>query len=95
VRTATLPQAAASAATLPTINMHEAKTQLSRLVAAAAAGQPFIIARAGRPLVKVVAIDADVPAPSKIGFLKGVFTVPDDIKGPFKDDIDEMFGLKD
>ena len=40
-----------------TVNMHEAKTQLSRLVADAAAGEPFIIARAGKPLVKVVAVD--------------------------------------
>ena len=41
-----------------TVNMHEAKTHLSRLVAAAANGEPFIIARAGKPVVKVVALDA-------------------------------------
>jgi len=41
-----------------TVNMHEAKTQLSRLVAKAAAGEPFVIAKAGKPLVKVVALDA-------------------------------------
>src|SRR5579885_2137248 len=37
-----------------TVNIHEAKTQLSRLVDRAARGEPFIIAKAGRPLVKVV-----------------------------------------
>ena len=41
-----------------TVNMHEAKTHLSRLVEAAANGEPFIIARAGKPVVKVVAVDA-------------------------------------
>ena len=39
-----------------TVNMHEAKTHLSRLVEAAAKGEPFIIARAGKPVVKVVAV---------------------------------------
>ena len=41
-----------------TVNMHEAKTHLSRLVRAAADGEPFIIARAGKPVVKVVALNA-------------------------------------
>jgi prevent-host-death family protein len=39
-----------------TINIHEAKTHLSRLVDAAARGEPFIIAKAGKPLVTVVAL---------------------------------------
>ena len=43
------------------VNMHEAKTHLSRLVQAAAQGEPFIIARAGTPMVKVVAVDAPEP----------------------------------
>ena len=43
-----------------TINIHEAKTQLSRLVDQAAKGKPFIIAKAGKPMVKVVALDAPV-----------------------------------
>ena len=41
-----------------TVNMHEAKTNLSRLVEAAANGEPFIIARAGTPIVKVIAVEA-------------------------------------
>jgi prevent-host-death family protein len=64
---------------IPTINIREAKTQLSRLVDQAAQGKSFIIARRGKPLVKVTAIDA--PGPSKIrriGFLKGLISLPDD-----------------
>jgi prevent-host-death family protein len=75
-----------------TVNMHEAKTHLSRLVDLAAKGEPFIIARAGKPLVKVVAIEeAPKPAPQRIGFLAGKVIVPDDIKAFARDEIEEMF----
>ena len=59
-----------------TVNMHDAKTHLSRLVEAAAAGEPFIIARAGRPLVKVVPLEAGEGTGRRTGFLSG--NVPDD-----------------
>ena len=75
-----------------TVNMHEAKTHLSRLVDAAAKGEPFIIARAGKPLVKVVAlVEPAQRTPRRLGGLAGQFKVPDDIKTPFKDDIEEIF----
>jgi prevent-host-death family protein len=62
-----------------TVNIHEAKTHLSRLVDRAADGEGFIIAKAGRPLVKVVPLAAgDVPATRRLGFLRGEITVPDD-----------------
>lgn len=75
------------------VNIHEAKTNLSKLVAAAAAGEPFVIARAGKPLVKVVPLDGeDAPKPKRrIGFLEGQFQVPDDFDTMFQDEIDEMF----
>lgn len=74
------------------VNIHEAKTHLSRLVEAAAAGTPFIIAKAGRPLVKVVALDAAEPAATgRIGFMAGEFTVPDDFDTMFAAEIVEMF----
>ena len=75
------------------VNIHEAKTNLSKLVAAAAAGEPFVIARAGKPLVKVVPLDGeDAPKPKRrIGFLEGKYQVPDDIKAFGRDEIDEMF----
>jgi prevent-host-death family protein len=76
------------------VNIHEAKTNLSRLVDAAAKGESFIIAKAGKPLVKVVPVDA--PAVKKrLGFLEGQFTVPDDFDTMFQDEIEEMFGVKE
>ena len=61
---------------MKTMNMHEAKTNLSRLDAAAVSGEGFIIARAGKPLVKIEAI---VPEGSRrLGFLAGQVVVPDD-----------------
>jgi len=75
-----------------TVNMHEAKTQLSRLVAKAAAGEPFVIAKAGKPLVKVVALDAPETKPMKrVGFLAGQIKVPDDFDRMFEDKIAQMF----
>ena len=62
-----------------TINMHDAKTQLSRLVDQAAKGAPFVIARAGKPLVKVVALGPDdAIGQRRLGFLTGEIAVPDD-----------------
>lgn len=61
---------------MKTVNMHEAKTHLSRLVEGAVRGEPFVIARAGKPLVKVTVVD-DVALP-RIGFLAGRIDVPDD-----------------
>ena len=70
-------------------NMHEAKTHLSRLVEGAVRGEPFVIARAGKPLVKVVAVEEC--APSRFGFMEGQYHVPDDIDTMFADEIREMF----
>lgn len=73
------------------VNMHEAKTHLSRLVKAAAEGEPFAIARAGKPLVKVVALDAPESGHTKrTGFLSGV-SVPDDFDRMGEAEIIELF----
>ena len=72
------------------VNMHEAKTHLSRLVAAAARGEPFVIARAGKPVVKVIALDAP-EAQHRIGFLAGRISVPDDFDRMGADEIRDMF----
>ena len=75
-----------------TVNIHEAKTHLSRLVDRAAKGEPFIIAKAGKPLVKVIPLDAATDAkPRRFGFMEGAFTVPDDFDTMFQDEIEEMF----
>lgn len=73
-----------------TVNIHEAKTQLSRLVEQAAAGEAFIIAKAGKPLVKVVPLDAPA-AKRPIGFMDGEFTVPDDFDEMGRDEIQRLF----
>ncbi len=72
--------------------MHEAKTHLSRLVDRAAKGEPFIIAKAGKPLVKVVPLDAPPAAEMKrLGFMAGEIEVPDDFDTMFADEIEKMF----
>ena len=73
-----------------TVNMREAKTHLSRLVEAAAGGEPFVIARAGKPIVKVVALDAP-EARHRIGFLAGRISVPDDFDSMGATEIRNMF----
>lgn len=79
---------------MKTVNMHEAKTHLSRLVDAAAKGEPFVIARAGKPLVKVTAL-GDEGEPRKLrgfGFLAGKgFTIPDDFDTMMADEIADLF----
>jgi len=78
---------------MKTVNMHDAKTRLSQLVEKAAKGEPFIIAKAGKPMARVTAIDSPEPGKTKrLGFLKGQFTVPDDFDRMGEDDIADMFG---
>ena len=65
--------------TMLTVNIHEAKTHLSRLVERAAKGEPFVIAKAGKPLVKVTALDPpQVGQARRLGFLAGQIAVPVD-----------------
>jgi len=75
-----------------TVNIHEAKTHLSRLVEQAANGKPFIIAKAGKPLVKVTALDATESAPMRrLGFLAGEFSIPDDFDRMGEEEIVRLF----
>jgi prevent-host-death family protein len=77
---------------MQTVNIHEAKTHLSKLVAKAANGEPFIIAKAGKPMVKVVAIDAPEPKKMRrIGFGDGKSKIPDDFDTMFEKEIEELF----
>jgi prevent-host-death family protein len=75
-----------------TINISEAKAHLSKLVDEAALGEPFIIAKAGKPLVKVGPLDAP-DAPRRIGFMVGVgdFAIPDDFNRMCEDEIVALF----
>ena len=74
------------------VNIHEAKTHLSRLVDKAAAGESFIIAKSGRPLVKVVPCEAP-EKPRRLGFLRGHGVIRADIKEVGTDEISALFGV--
>ena len=76
-----------------TVNIHEAKTQLSKLVDRAAKGESFIIAKAGKPLVKVTPLDAPL-APRRLGFMKGEIEVPDDFDRMGEREIAGLFGVE-
>jgi prevent-host-death family protein len=80
-----------------TVNIHEAKTHLSKLVEKASKGESFIIARAGKPMVKVVPIDAPTARKMRrFGFLAaefaaGRFSIPDDFDRIGEEEIVRMF----
>lgn len=66
------------------VNVHEAKTQLSRLLRRVAAGEEIVIARSGKPVAKLVPVD---DAPKRVfGLDRGVFEVPEDFDEPLTDD---------
>ena len=75
-----------------TVNIHDAKTRLSKLIEMAVNGEPFVIAKAGKPMVKVTAIEAPEPAAKRrIGSLKGKISVPDDFDTMGQEEIERMF----
>ena len=77
---------------MKTVNIHEAKTQLSRLVEEASKGEPFVIAKAGRPMVKVTALGVPVgPETKRLGFMAGQIFVPDDFDRMGGSEIEGLF----
>jgi prevent-host-death family protein len=77
---------------MDTVNIHHAKTHLSRLVERAAKGESFVIAKAGKPLVKVVPLSAPEAAQVKrVGFLVGQVRVPADFDRMGEEVIDALF----
>ena len=77
---------------MQTFNIHQAKTHLSKLVEEASEGEPFIIAKSGKPLVKVTALNAPESGKIKrLGFLTGQMTVPDDFDQMGSEEIQELF----
>lgn len=79
-----------------TVNIHEAKTQLSRLVEQAVKGDSFIIAKAGKPLVKVTRLDAPaVGQIRRLGFMAGQISVPDDFDRMGCEEIEQLFGAEE
>jgi prevent-host-death family protein len=75
-----------------TVNIHEAKTHLSKLVEEVAGGETVVVAKAGKPMVRIVPLEPVENQPKRrYGMLAGQGSVPDDIKTMFKEEIEEMF----
>ena len=75
------------------VNIHEAKTHLSCLVERAAQGETIVIAKAGRPIAKLVAMSAEASRNAKrLGFLKGEFKVPQDFDHLGEQEVECLFG---
>jgi prevent-host-death family protein len=78
---------------MKTVNIHKAKTQLSKLIKEAAKGEAFVIAKAGKPVVKVTALAAPTGSQvRRLGFMAGQISVPDDFDRMGKAEIERIFG---
>lgn len=77
---------------MTTVNIHEAKTHLSSLIEQAVRGESFIIAKAGKPMVKVIALDAPGKKQMRrVGFLAGQITVPSNFDRIHAKAIEKLF----
>lgn len=74
----------------PTVNIHQAKTQLSRLVDEVVKGKVVVIAKAGKPMAKLVSLEGK-KQPRKPGFLKGKLQIAADFDAPLPLDIQKAF----
>jgi len=78
---------------MKTVNLHAAKTHLSRLVDEAAKGEEIVIAKAGKPMVRLVPVAAKRRR-TGFGELKGKIWISDDFDAPLPDDVLRAFGVK-
>jgi prevent-host-death family protein len=77
---------------MTTVNIHDAKTHFSRLVDAAAGGETIVIAKAGKPVAKLTALDAPTAIqPRRIGFMEGQAEFPDDFDTMGDIEIEDLF----
>ena len=74
-----------------TVNIHEAKTHLSRYVEQAAAGEEIVIAKAGKPIARLMPLEAPSRQPRRLGLLNGNLKVPDDFDAPLPDEVIDSF----
>jgi prevent-host-death family protein len=78
---------------MKTVNIHQAKTQLSKLIEEASKGESFIIAKAGKPVVRVTALSAPTATQvRRLGFMAGQISVPDDFDRMGQEEIERFFG---
>ena len=75
---------------MQTVNIHRAKTHLSRLVDEAARGREIVIARAGKPVARLVPLAA-APRRKRLGLLKGRIRIPADFNAPLPDEVLDLF----
>lgn len=82
---------------METFNIHAAKTHFSGLVERVEKGETIIIARAGKPVARLVPLESDARTKAKrrVGFMAGEFSVPDDFNEMFADEIEAMFNGDD
>jgi prevent-host-death family protein len=73
------------------VNIHEAKTHLSQLIEQAVKGEPFVIAKAGKPLVKVTPLDSTARKPQRLGFMAGQIKAPRDFDRMGSAAIEKLF----
>ena len=76
---------------MQTVNIHEAKTQFSRIVEQAEAGEEIVIARAGKPVARLVSLESAGPKSRKLGLGKKIFTFPEQFDRLNAGEIVEMF----
>lgn len=77
---------------MTTVNIHEAKTHLSRLLERAAKGETIVIAKAGKPMARLTPLETrEENAKRRMGFMEGQIKVPDDFDTMFADEIERMF----
>lgn len=75
---------------MQTVNIHEAKTQFSRLVDAAAGGEEIVIAKAGKPAARLLPMERPKTA-RRFGGLKGKMRIAEDFDAPLPDDVIAAF----
>jgi prevent-host-death family protein len=73
------------------VNIHEAKTHLSRLLQKVAAGEEVTIARAGVPVARLVAVEPKTKNVRPLGFARGQVWIADDFDAPLPDDLLKAF----
>jgi prevent-host-death family protein len=76
---------------MPTVNIYEAKTQLSKLVDMAASGSDVVIARNGKPVARLTTLEEPKKRKYKLGLLEGKGWIADDFDAPLPDDLQALF----